>query len=196
LVAHLPYRFTDFLVFEVDQDNRVIHLKSLNSPEQSGDTIASQEHAIDDVRDSATALIESTKHASSSKDASDLSHDNDSEMLDTGDNIQPEDGDPWPKHFTTTLSAYLSTQLIEGLKQMYLEGSDPPFVSDSGWEGCQARGQERNEAESVGEQVEEQSTGRRGKGRRGRGVRSNRGRGARNGRNVDTRKVVSEVRTF
>jgi len=42
---------------------------------------------------------------------------------------------PWPDSFSTHLAPFLSTEKIEEVKQMFLEGPEPPFVSDTGWSG-------------------------------------------------------------
>jgi tRNA pseudouridine13 synthase len=92
--------------------------------------------------------------------------------------------DPWPENFTTTLAAFLSEEAISKVKTMYLEGPEPPRVSDSGWGGRPPKpvgeGETDNSSvfpEPVQEEPEKAETGKRGRDRGGRG-----GRGARGGR--------------
>lgn len=119
---------------------------------------------------------------------------------------QPED--PWPERFSTTLSSYFSEDSLAALKKMYLEGPEPPFVSDDGWSGRQQK--EGADGEPINEPgsstaapeptVEEPATRGRGRGRGGRGARGGRGGrgggrgGGRSGPRVDPRKVLTDVR--
>ena len=96
----------------------------------------------------------------------------------------------WSEDYTAVLEKFLSPSVINKLKQMYEEGPEPPFVSDSGWGGRQAKQEEPQAAEDA---PAEPSSGRgRGRGRGGRGGN----RGARAGKRGDTRRVVTEVCTF
>jgi tRNA pseudouridine13 synthase len=116
----------------------------------------------------------------------------------------PVEDSPWPERFTVALSKYMSDGVISQLKTMYLEGPEPPFVSDDGWASRPG-----TEAETGGDatvsraavEPEPESSGRggRGRGRGGRGARGGRGGrgGARGGRpapRIDNRKVLSDVR--
>lgn len=74
---------------------------------------------------------------------------------------------------------------------MYLEGPEPPFVSDGGW-GARKPREEGDMEEPPEEVVEESTRGKRGRGR-GRGGKGGRG-GGRTGKRVDMRKVISQVR--
>ena len=118
---------------------------------------------------------------------------------------QEDIAEPWPDSFDTSLAPFLSESLIAQLKQMYLEGPEPPFVSDSGWAGRKTKISEGDEAGPSNEKVEEGTEventsvakGNRGKRGRGRGRRGRGGEGGRGGPKVeDTRKVVSEVRSL
>jgi tRNA pseudouridine13 synthase len=107
---------------------------------------------------------------------------------------------PWPDSFTTRLAPFLSTEKIEEVKKLFLEGSEPPFVSDAGWSGrLAAKADESGTSRSmdVKESVEtrKEDEGKRGSGRRG---RDRGGRGGRGGKSVreDRRKVTSEVRAL
>ncbi|KAG1755584.1 tRNA pseudouridine synthase D [Suillus lakei] len=146
----IKQRFTDFLVFEVNQDHQVIHLKSLDMPESS-----------------------------SKKGKADT---------------------PWNDRFTDKLTPYLSEASINQLKMMFLEGREPPRLTDSGWGGRVTKTTEDEEVDVS----QSEDTGKRGKNRGGRGGRGDRGdRGGRGGRGrgrggrqggerEDNRKVLSE----
>jgi tRNA pseudouridine13 synthase len=113
-------------------------------------------------------------------------------------------GAPWPDAFTTSLAPFLSAAQIEDVKKMFLEGRNPPFVSDAGWSGrpaSKANDSGISDAGGVGEEANmntrKQDQGTRGGGRRDRGGRGGRGgSGGRGGRPVveDHRKVTSDVR--
>ena len=107
---------------------------------------------------------------------------------------------PWPDSFTTRLAPFLSTEKVEEVKKLFLEGSEPPFVSDAGWSGRQAaKADESGNSGSVDikESVETRNEdgGKRGSNRRG---RDRGGRGGRGGKSVrvDHRRVTSEVRVL
>lgn len=99
----------------------------------------------------------------------------------------------WSEGFTVVLEKFLSPPVMDKLKQMYEEGPEPPFVSDSGWGARQAK---EEESEVVEEPLAEASSKRgRGRGRGGRGGRG-RDRGVRAGGREDNRRVVTGVCTF
>lgn len=94
-----------------------------------------------------------------------------------------EESGVWYDRFDTTLSAYLSKEVIAQIKQLYLEGPDPPFVSDAGWEGRKAKadgsgGDGMDVDEAQNSKDTKSKRGRKGKGRRGQ---------------VDNRKVLTDV---
>lgn len=126
-----------------------------------------------------------------------------------GENVTENDGkdvpvtsedSPWPERFNTTLKALLSEPVIEELKKMYLEGPEPPFVSDSGWTSRPAKDEGSSAAEISNEteaKVDVTDTrGKRGKRGRDRGRGRGRGRGGGAGKREDTRKVLSDVRLY
>lgn len=99
----------------------------------------------------------------------------------------------WSEVFTATLDKFISPAVMDKLKKMYEEGPEPPFVSDSGWGGRQAK---QDESQVVKEPpAETTSKGGRGRGRGGRGGRGRDG-GARVWKRGDSRGVVTEVCTF
>lgn len=106
---------------------------------------------------------------------------------------QVQEGYAWSEDFTAVLEKFLSPQVMDKLKQMYEEGPEPPFVSDSGWGGRQ----QKQEGSEVVEEPPAETTPKRGRGR-GREGRGGRGRdgGARPGKREDTRRVLTEVRNF
>lgn len=107
--------------------------------------------------------------------------------------------EPWPEHFDMTLSPFLPKEAVEQLKQLWLEGPEPPRISDNGWAGRTTKAQA--EAEGIEDNVatQEQKTEQSSKsgkiGRGGRGQRGGRadGRKGRGGGRDDIRKVLTEV---
>ncbi len=85
---------------------------------------------------------------------------------------------------------------------MFLEGPNPPFVSDAGWAGRPAPQTNNNsvsDSETVGEDVDTNARKAvKGGGRRDRGGMGRRGKGGRGGKPAveDHRKVISDVRPF
>ncbi|KIJ99367.1 hypothetical protein K443DRAFT_133079 [Laccaria amethystina LaAM-08-1] len=105
----IKQRFTDFLVYEVDLDGKTLRIKSLDKPETPNKSEPTGERSAttDPSSKGAEARLE------------------ESETM--------ENSIPWPEHFTAELSPFLSEGAILQIKQMYLEGPEPPRVSDSGW---------------------------------------------------------------
>ena len=114
---------------------------------------------------------------------------------------QASSTEPWPDSFTTRLSPFLSTKEIEEVKNMFLEGPEPPFVSDTGWSGRQAaKAKESGGSGSMDgeENVEtrKENGGKRGSSKRGRDRGGRGGRGGGKPIREDHRKVASEVRAL
>lgn len=116
-----------------------------------------------------------------------------------------EKAEPWPEHFDTSLKPFLSEDVIARVKNLFLEGPEPPLVSDSGWAGRAAKvaAQDNGDDAAPEPPAEEPAQGRGKKGRDrggrgGRGARGGRGggRGGRPGMREDHRKVLSDVCTF
>ena len=115
----------------------------------------------------------------------------------------PGDDQSWPTKFTETLTPLLSPSAIEKLREMFLQGPEPPFVSDNGWGNRESQAgdgitaQDVTADSSLSETPELQNTRGKGnkKGRRDRDKsrRGRDGRRARGGRE-DNRKVLSDVR--
>ncbi|KAJ7638956.1 pseudouridine synthase [Roridomyces roridus] len=160
----IKQRFTDFLVYEIDQDSNVVHLKSVEKPEPP--------------KGEATSAPVPAEEASEEPD----------KTVEKGKSKAPTADEPWPEHFNTRLTEFLSEDAILKLKEMYLEGPEPPRVSDSGWASRPAAGSTPSEAPA------EPEPAKRGRDRGGRGGRGGRGRGGRGGRaggREDHRKVLS-----
>ncbi|KAJ6628742.1 pseudouridine synthase [Mycena sp. CBHHK59/15] len=156
----IKQRFTDFLVYEIDQDGNVVHLKSVEKPE--------------------------TPKSDATDVAAPVDEDEDPEKSTTDKGKSKASAEPWPEHFNTRFSEYLSEDAILKLKEMFLEGPEPPRVADSGWGSRPALG-------STPSAPPEPEADKRGKDRGGRGGRGGRsGRGGRAGGREDHRKVLSE----
>ncbi|EPQ59476.1 tRNA pseudouridine synthase D [Gloeophyllum trabeum ATCC 11539] len=128
-VCSLFYRFTDFLVFEVDLDGNEIHLKDIGPPDASA---VYGQKKIKDAPSTDVPMdgVESTAPAPSTPAPEP-----------TADPQPPPAPAPapaepiWPDSFTDRLQPYFAPDKLDALKKMYLEGPEPPFVSDSGWGG-------------------------------------------------------------
>ncbi len=179
-------RFTDFLVHEVNLDGEAVRIKSIAMPSSEA-----KKDAESTGPSSSTTTTTTTTEAppSSVGEEKALDGDNPTEIVGKDAQATPEDAS-WPERFNTALKTFFSESHIEQLKKMYLEGPEPPFVSDSGWIGRQGKGEESSTGE-VGDQPEikeaTESRGEEGEKRRGRG----RGRGG--GKREDHRKVLSDV---
>lgn len=192
----MSYRFTDFLVFEVNQDHQVIHLKSLDMPESS-----SKKGKVSNINEgsSSTTVAEGSltqlQEAITSVESNTAEKEPSAGTEAKGKDDASEDTS-WNDQFSETLAPYLSETSIEQLKKMFIEGREPPRVSDSGWGGRTAKtsgdAAETSDAPKQFEEVtQNEETGKQGRSRGGRG----RGRGGRQGgEREDHRKVLSEVR--
>lgn len=173
-------------------DGKTLRIKSLDKPESSNksDPTGEQSATTDPSSKGAEARLEESETMENSIDSSS-----------SGKNNRKDDGDkgssePWPEHFTTKLSPFLSEEAILQIKQMYLEGPEPPRVSDSGWGGRtnkSSEGIEVGNTEQASDAV--MASNRDGKNDKGRGGRGRRGgrAGGRGGGREDHRKVLSEV---
>jgi len=98
-----------------------------------------------------------------------------------------------------TLSPFLPKEAVQQLKQLWLEGPEPPRISDNGWAGRTTNAQaeaERIEDKVATEERKTEQSSKSGKiGRGGRGQRGGRadGRKGRGGGREDHRKVLTEV---
>ena len=185
------------MVYEVDLDGRVIHLNSLEKPESakkdasetttvvaSSSTVPDEDVKMDGTGDATEHLV----HESTKKE--DPATTSVPESL----KVSASDGS-WHEHFNIALLPFLSEEAILQVKNMYLEGREPPRVSDAGWAGRSAPSASDRDGEAVSEGTvivpdEREGNGRGGsRGKRGRGGRGGRGGASR----VDHRKVLSNV---
>ncbi|TFK29400.1 pseudouridine synthase [Coprinopsis marcescibilis] len=178
----IKQRFTDFLVFEVDQDGNTIHLKTLEKPK--GPKQEPQEPK--EVPKPTSEPPEASKDAAPDSTA-------------TGSNEKPKEPpavvELWPQTFDETLERFLSKEKRDQLKAIFLEGPEAPLISDSGWGGRVAAkvATDGQTPEPTPEALPEafSSSGRGGRGSRGgRGGRG--GLGGRQPTREDNRKVVSD----
>ena len=184
--------FTDFLVYEVDLDGNVIHVKSLDKPESSPKKKG--------AKDTAEGEGESEAQSTPVADAPSADAPNPEEAKPDAETEEPvpDEGEPWPERFTTTLKQFLSEGVVTRVKELYLEGPEPPFVSDSGWGGRQVKTADGTEGSSTGTatpqpEPEKAERGKGGDRGRGRGRRGGRGRERGQPARVDNRKVLSDV---
>ena len=197
LMHSFAHRFTDFLVFEVDQDSKVIHLKFLGKPEVSKKEKAQEKAAVDTPTPVNAAETEKGSENPSSgivqEDTAPTSTVEGSSVAAPALKISTKE-EPWPEHFDATLTPFLDAEKVAQLKTIFLEGPEPPRISDSGWgsrvssvigENSVPAGVETAE---VSDQKDSRSHSRgRGRKRGGRG-------GGREGGREDTRRVISAVR--
>ncbi|EKM80137.1 hypothetical protein AGABI1DRAFT_120164 [Agaricus bisporus var. burnettii JB137-S8] len=185
----IKQRFTDFLVYEVDLDNNIINLKSIDKPRS--DKNKEGEHPMAVVEQAAASVADSSLEVVANMEKeSDITPSSETKLV---ENKNASDIDPWPAHFNTSLTPFLSEDAINQLKQMWLEGPEPPRLSDSGWAGRKAKaateGDANGDVDITLEKEQEDSRDSRGS-RGGRGRRGGRSSG-RKGRE-DTRKVLTE----
>jgi hypothetical protein len=90
----------------------------------------------------------------------------------------------WQDNFTTALTPFLDSERIQQIKDIYLQGRNPPRVSDSGWAGRKANSLDADSG--LAKSVEQTATPSE--------VGTSHKLGGRNKKAVlDDRKVVSEV---
>ncbi|KIM90914.1 hypothetical protein PILCRDRAFT_58687 [Piloderma croceum F 1598] len=114
----IKQRFTDFLVYEVDLDYNVIHIKSLDMPKKEKTTTVP------------SITVETPREKGKSKEKK----------------LEPDE--PWPDRFTVALAPFLPEDAVAQVKAMFLEGPEPPRVSDSGWGGRPVKPAESDIAEA------------------------------------------------
>ncbi|KAI9574709.1 tRNA pseudouridine synthase D [Boletus coccyginus] len=183
----IKQRFTDFLVNEVDLDHQVVHIKSLGLPESKKDKAASSVLA-EETADASTPVVTGVQDS----DANERAGPSTVRQSDTvtpsiakehENEVVADDEVSWDDAFESSLSPFLSEALIAELKKMFLEGPEPPRVSDKGW---MSRMHKKSEDVEVSEQdalphqdiVLQSSDTKRGKHQNARGGRGRqRGRG-------------------
>lgn len=134
-------RFTDFLVYEIDQQHNVLRLQNISKPDEPITPKPEENHAINPGAPIVTAFVsggaaESDAGAESGAIAG-VSDPSQTGSTAAGTSVTTEftgasgsaDDKPWPERFTSRLSLHLSLDAIEQLKQMFLEGPTPPLSS-------------------------------------------------------------------
>ncbi|KAF5344114.1 hypothetical protein D9758_008840 [Tetrapyrgos nigripes] len=199
----IKQRFTDFLVFEVDLDGNVIHLKSLGKPDPPKKNPAEEETQADADADAMTGVEQDGAEVSVSNedDAQEITNAEASLKPETEEPAEAKSDEPWPESFSKKLSPFMSPEAISQLKEIFLQGPEPPLVSDSGWAGRVKPSTENTAASTSTDSAmqepdvdKDRSQPGRGRGRGGRG-KGGGGRGGRRGRGnerEDHRKVLSE----
>ncbi|KAF8138435.1 tRNA pseudouridine synthase D [Boletus edulis] len=190
----IKQRFTDFLVNEVDLDHQVVHIKSLGLPESKKDKTA---------RDTADVSTQGAQDCDTNEQAgpSKICQSNNSVAPNVGEEHESvaDDQVTWDETFESSLQPFLSEASIAELKKMYLEGPEPPRVSDKGWVSrvhTQSEDVEISEQGALPHQdnVVQSSNTKRGKhqNRDGRGRQRGRGGRSEGSGREDHRKVLSE----
>ncbi|KAL4081653.1 pseudouridine synthase [Scleroderma yunnanense] len=193
----IKQRFTDFLVFEVDLDHQVVHLKSLDKPAPTkkdkksglGNTPAEENHDNEaPLAPMATETIgeENSGHPESLQTA--VAESSTSHIKSNGEPVVKDDV-VWDHTFAVSLSPYFSEEAITQLEKMYLEG---PMLQRGGSDSAGVDTTTGVEQETSSQQPtsENQGQNRSSRGERG---RKHRGRGdPHRDKRGDTRKVFSE----
>lgn len=188
-------------MYEVDLQGEVVHLKTIDEPELPTKTsditadggqgqLPSPPDPVSESSEKETATCVPTNEVTK------VNQSGSAPSLTTDD-------EPWPTKFTETLTPFLSESAMEKLKDMFLQGPEPPFVSDNGWGDRQSQAGDGTKGQDVTAEASVSTTsnlqserGKGGKrGRRGRD-KSGRGRGGKDSRGgrEDNRKVLSDVR--
>ncbi|WVQ93983.1 hypothetical protein IAU59_001061 [Kwoniella sp. CBS 9459] len=223
----IKQRFTDFLVNEVSLDGEVLHLKDITKPkepESNRDQPQSQskDQSEGEKKNSGPApVISSGKQggeiaATPSTDtptSGETKDEDDAASAALPETLRFEAHPQWSTSTTIKLRPHLSDETIVALRQLVVEGKEPPLRSDSGW-GSRPKAVGGNEEDAMNEESAGNGSGSgsatglgngaagwggRGQGRdrgRGRGGRGGRGggRGGQGGWGVeDHREVVSQV---
>ena len=137
------YRFTDFLVYEVDQDSNVIHLKDIGmpssqrkkteevkAPEETSEDAPLGEPTSTATEEAKPTESESTPEAPAPVEAVVETSSLDSEAKPeekTEDKPEPgasskgkEKAEPWPESFDSSLKPFLSEDVIARVKNLFL----------------------------------------------------------------------------
>lgn len=182
-----------------------MHIKSLGLPESKKDKAASlvlAEETVDASTPVATGVQDSDTNEragpstvrQSDTATPSIAKEHENEMV-------ADDEVTWDDAFESSLSPFLSEALIVELKKMFLEGPEPPRVSDKGWT---SRMHKKSEDVDISEQdalphqdiVLQSSDTKRGKhqnARGGRGRQRGRGGHTQGTERDDRRSVLSKV---
>lgn len=160
----------------MDSDGKVIHLESIGKP-----PLPSHDH--DEF-----SLPEGPKQGAMNISPPLTEGKSALIQLNDGKSESKPDALVWQEHFTTTLTPFLDEDRIEQLQGMYLQGQNPPRVSDSGWDRRKASSLDEEKKQSV-EQGDTPSKVEHTNKRGGK----NRKFEFQGTKVVDDRKVISEV---
>lgn len=176
------------MVFEVDLDGKVIHLKSLGISDSSNKDDVEATPSTRTEQDTAIGSMQSGVGAITSADSESKQG-----LIEPSERAvvsQPIPDEPWPEHFSFSLAPFLDEARILQVKKMYLEGRDPPRSNDTGWAGRNAKQVNKDSAPTGS--VVLATTVQEGNGNE----RGGRVRGGLQGGRVDGRKVISEVSLY
>lgn len=193
--AIIKQRFTDFIVHEVNLDGQEVRIQSLELPQSES---KDAEPGVESTKAGAEVSNEPSIPVQTTDDSTDIPQNNQQQGEPEGPQTdQDENTDPWPEKFTTALTPFLSESLIEQLKNMYIEGPEPPFVSDSGWGSRQNQNEESTndfvpDEEKISEDPKPEPKNDDKKRGRESGQRRNRGRRSIRNQREDKRRVISE----
>ncbi|KXN86433.1 Multisubstrate pseudouridine synthase 7 [Leucoagaricus sp. SymC.cos] len=138
----IKQRFTDFLVYEVDLDSNIIHLKSIDKPQSPKKN--DEEPPANSAEEMPISALESPMEGVETSQMTGTPAAAPANELEVA---KASEADVWPEHLNATLAPFLTAETIGQLKQMWLEGPEPPRVSDNGWAGRAAKTQPINSKE-------------------------------------------------
>ncbi|KAI6035142.1 tRNA pseudouridine synthase D [Pisolithus orientalis] len=129
----IKQRFTDFLVFEVDQDHQVVHLKTLDKPASSkkDPNLPSQDTPAEVSMEAEVLPLTALE-----KDGSeDVKAAGPSQITHAGSSVSQvsmlSNQEAWGDAVVSSLSPYFSDESIAQLRKMFLESPEPPRVNDN-----------------------------------------------------------------
>jgi tRNA pseudouridine13 synthase len=175
-----------------------VHIKSLGLPESKKDKTASSVLA-EAVTDASTREA-TDEQAGPSK----IRQPDDTVVPNVGEReskVVADDEVTWDNTFESSLSPFLPESSLVDLKKMYIEGPEPPRVSDSGWvsrlhnksEDVEISEQDALPHQDSGLQSSDSKRGKHQNTRGGRGRQRDRGGRSQGSEREDHRKVLSEV---
>jgi len=178
-----------------------VHIKSLGLPESKKDKAASSEEITDALIPEVTGIQENDANERAGPSIVRQSDTGTPSVAEEHENKVADDEVIWNDTFESLLSPFLSEALIVELKKMFLEGPEPPRVSDNGWV---SRVHKKSEDVEISEQdalphqdiAPKSSDTKRGKhqnARGGRGRQRGRGGHSQGTERDDHRRVLSEV---
>ena len=182
-----------------------MHIKSIGLPESKKDKTASS--VLTEENNDASTREATNVHDSDTNEQAGPSktrRSDDAVVPDVGEReseVVATDEVTWDDTFESSLSPFLSESSIVDLKKMYLEGLEPPRVSDNGWvsrshktsEDVEISEQDVLPHQDSGLQSSDTKRGKQPNARGGRGRQRGRGGRSQGSQREDHRKVLSEV---